>query len=189
MILSLKKMPSKNRKIHDTDLLDEIWRKIFSYLPTDVILGKISRVCKRFNELTKDPTLLESIKVKDITDYEKDYVFKVLERSKCLRKLSIIDCDNYKDILSVTLKSNSKLKTLILCHHRRDEDELCDDDTVGMIATNCENLEHLYIRVSTTNSVLKQISSLNQLKTLHISNRNTVINADNIEEMANNFKF
>ena len=63
MILSLKKMPS-------TDLLDEIWRKIFSYLPTDVILGKISRVCKRFNELTKDPTLLESIKVNDITDYE-----------------------------------------------------------------------------------------------------------------------
>ena len=80
------------------------------------------------------------------------------------------------------------MKTLILCHHRRDEDELCDDDTVGMIATNCENLEHLYIRVSTTNSALKQISSLNQLKTLHISNRNTVINADNIEEMANNFK-
>ena len=103
----------KKRKFHNIDLLDEIWRKIFSYLPTQVILGKVARVCKRFNEISKDPTLLKSIKVKNISDYDNEYVLKVLERSKCLTKLSVIDCNNFKDLLLVALRSNSHLKTLV----------------------------------------------------------------------------
>ena len=177
----------KKKKYHNIDLLNEIWRRIFSYLPTNDILGKIARVCKRFNEITKDPTLLQYIKLKNITDYESDYVFKVLERSKCLGKLSIIDCDNYKDILFVTLKSNSNLKTLILCHHRRDEEELCDVEAVGIIAEKGKNLENLYVRMTASNSALKQIASITQLKTLHIQNANTIIYPEVIEEMANNY--
>ena len=171
------------QEFKNIDQLDEIWRKIFSYLPTNDILGKIARVCKRFYEITKDPTLLKSIKVKNITNYESENIFKVLERSKCLRKLWIIDCDNYKDILSVTLESNSKLKTVILCH----EDEMCDDEAVGIIAKNCNNLENLYIQMSISNSALKLIASFNQLKTLHINNENVTIAPDIIDEMANNY--
>ena len=187
----------KTTKSHDIDLLDEIWRKIFSYLPTNDVLGKVARVCKRFYEITKDPTLLKSITVKKFTDYDHDYIFKVLERSKCLKKLSLIDCDNYKDILSVALKSNSNLKTLILCHHKSDihpifnelivEDELCDDETVRMIATNCRHLDHLYIQMPLSHAALKLIASLHQLKTLHIQNGRTIISPDIIDQIAKNY--
>ena len=170
------------QEFKNIDLLDEIWRKIFSYLPTNDILN-IAIVCKRFNEITRDQTLLKSMKVKNITNYEMEKLFKVLGRSRCLRKLWIVDCDNYKDILSVTLKSNSKLKTLILCH----EGEMCDDETVGIIATNCKNLENLYIRMSISHSALKMIASFNKLKTLHINNGNTTITPDVVDEMTNNY--
>ena len=185
----------KTTKPHDIDLLDEIWRKIFSYLPTNDVLGKVARVCKRFYEITKDPTLLKSIKVKKFTDYDHEYIIKVLERSKCLKKLSVINCDNYKDILSVALKSNLNLKTLILCHHKSDfhpifhsvEDKLCNEEIVRMIATNCRNLDHLYIRMPLSHAALKLIASLHQLKTLHIQNGRTIISPDIIDQIAKNY--
>jgi len=157
----------KKRKIHNIELLDEIWRKIFSYLPTQVILGKVARVCKRFNEITKDPTLLKSVKIKNISDYDNEYVLKVLERSKCLTKLSVIDCNNFKDLLLVALKSNSHLKTLILFHtyKKRNQVQMCEE-IVKMIEKNGTNLEHLYIRMHVTKSTLKHMVHLEKLKTL-----------------------
>ena len=179
----------KKRKFHNIELLDEIWRKIFSYLPTQVILGKVARVCKRFNEITKDPTLLKSVKIKNISDYDNEYVLKVLERSKCLTKLSVIDCNNFKDLLLVALKSNSHLKTLILFHtyKKRNQVQMCEE-IVKMIETNGTNLEHLYIRMHVTKSALKHMVHLEKLKTLHINNRKTIIGPEIVGEIGKNYK-
>ena len=40
---------------------NEVWLKIFGYLPTNEILLQISRVCKRFYELSKDSSLITEI--------------------------------------------------------------------------------------------------------------------------------
>ena len=66
------------------DLPNELWLRIFSYLPTETILGSLSLVSKRFNSLTQDPTLIKTIMLNGIDKYDLEQVTKVITRScKC----------------------------------------------------------------------------------------------------------
>ena len=43
---------------HGISLPDEIWSKIFSYLPTKTILGTLTKVSRHFNQIATNPTLI-----------------------------------------------------------------------------------------------------------------------------------
>lgn len=72
------------------ELPDEILLKIFSHLSSLEILVTISCVCKHFNRLAKDPSLLESITLKpNVDEANQEHIINVLTRSRCLKRLTL----------------------------------------------------------------------------------------------------
>ena len=187
------------------DLPNELWQKVFSYLPTRTILGKVARVCKRFYEITKNPSILSNVTLKkiyseDSDDY--DAITNLLKRSSCLNEVSIIDCDRYEELIETTIKSNRKLNTLKLITYKRVPD-FSEDDNVAEIAeikpelslkciTKIEKfrkgLSNLHLKVSLSEKVVKQVLVFENLKSLTIEDVDLRLRPRHFVLMANNFK-
>ena len=106
---------------------NEVWLKIFGYLPTKDILMQISRVCKHFYELSKDSSLITEIIVK-FADYDQNTAKNAcmaISRSRCLEKLSI-DCRN---------KSGQRISV--------NENEICTGFFVSIPVKNCSKLREI----------------------------------------------
>ena len=98
---------------------NEVWLKIFEYLPTYDILRKIAIVSKRFYHLSKDPNLITEIYLNiDILDYDKaKEAYETIQRSKNLLEMTIFHHSDNWDFppglfISIMIKSCPKLCSL-----------------------------------------------------------------------------
>ena len=109
------------------DLPDEVLLQIFSNLSTYDILRHVAIVCKKFNVITKDSSLIKEIhlkichsgKIGGIQLGHTCELIETLERSKGLTKFVIEDRKYYAEYLIIkTLQSCPKLNHLeiIRCH-------------------------------------------------------------------------
>ena len=74
--------------LHIFDLPEEVLLKILSYLSTYEILLRVGLVCKRFNDLSKVPTLIEELSYNENIDtFALNSFSDVLKSSKNLKKL------------------------------------------------------------------------------------------------------
>ena len=98
---------------------NEVWLKIFEYLPTYDILRTIAFVSKRFNDLSKDPNLIREIYLNiDILDYDKaKEAYEIIQKSKNLLEMTIFHHSDNWDFppglfISIMIKSCPKLRSL-----------------------------------------------------------------------------
>merc|ERR1719210_856022 len=193
-------MPKKNTvEKHDVDLLDELWRKIFTYLPTKTILGKVAKVCKRFHRIASDPTLIRHVNLVNIDkQYDQQHVLNSIGRYKCLNTLKVANCKEQNELVSCALKSNPNLKTLVLhsnnmfgvgMRSRGRHVIRFDADLAKTICTYGRKIENLIIKMATTKEAIEEISTLENIKRLDILNpyRNIIL-AKHFVAFGENFK-
>ena len=169
-LLTLSKINNaKRRKIDETlkkiDLPDEIMLKILNYTQTKDVFGSIALVCKRFNNLTKDPNAIKFLHVgKVIEDEHLEKMIEIIQRSRNIREFKMRITPNRKGfyeekVLQSVLSPNLNVKTLRLCGltgvKERDYQSLFDSQ-----GTKLEELE--------IHKHSNQISGLTNLKSLKI---------------------
>ena len=90
-------IPNKKTKIErKVELPNELWMKIMHFLTTEDILTSFAIVNKHFYDLTLSSGSIKYLSIKDIeNDFDFDKVIEVVNRSKGLKELSIIDCPEY----------------------------------------------------------------------------------------------
>ena len=186
---------------HGISLPDEIWSKIFSYLPTKTILGTLTQVSRHFNQIATNPTLITNLKIHGLMSSERRNVIKVIERSMCLSELSISEFNDCKKLLPIALKSCPKLKTLKIGYGSQtitspfsDDDEDGDEDEdrkleldseTAQAITEFASLENLNINLLLSREAMEKIVSIKKLKTLAITSYRMKITHEDVEAIAN----
>ena len=92
-------------------LPDEIWLKVFQYLPTHFIRNIIAIVCKRFQRLSRDCSLIKEIR---ITELDQDFAYGVLRSAKNVTTLSVNHHKDVEFLVSIALQFCKKLQNLEL---------------------------------------------------------------------------
>ena len=89
--------PEKKTKIEQkVEVPNELWMKIMNFLPTKDIFTSFALVNKHFHDLTMSPSSIKYLQIKDIeNDFDFDKVIEVVNRSKGLKELSILECPEY----------------------------------------------------------------------------------------------
>ena len=105
-----------NCKFSIQNLPDEILIHIFKFLSTFDILKRIALVCKNFYKLSKDKSLFKEIEISDFKQ-TKEQKYEILERTKDLTKLSLVDCWDVVRLINKAQKSNPKLNYLQIQSH------------------------------------------------------------------------
>ena len=115
------------------DLPNELWFKIFTYLPSNFILGTIAMVSERFYNIAHDSPLVKSLNLTNLGTDAIEHVSKSFGRLKSLRELSITNCPHSTKLVPIALDSNTGLKILIVDFYQEE------------IATFGKNLECLEV--------------------------------------------
>ena len=97
-----------------TEIPQEIWIKIFSYLPYHEVLQRISPVCKYFKNLCHDVNVKKHIQLFDTTKYDFEYGKQFLSNVTNLTKLHVTNYLKDADLVIIALKSSKHLKELIM---------------------------------------------------------------------------
>ena len=97
-----------------TDIPQEIWIKIFSYLPYHEILQRISPVSKYFKQLCHDVNVKKHIQLLGTTKYDFEYGKQFLCNVKNLTKLHVKNYLKDADLVIIALQSSKHLKELTL---------------------------------------------------------------------------
>ena len=90
---------------------DEIWLKVFHYLPTHFIRKIIAIVCKRFLRLSRDCSLIKEIR---ITELDQDFAYGVLRSAKNVTTLSVNHHKDVEFLVSIALQYCKNLQNLEL---------------------------------------------------------------------------
>ena len=166
---------------------NEIWMKIIGYLKTkDIFLG-FGQVCKRFNDLTHDPTAIKSFEL--LNQYSvlgapgTQEVLKILRHSKSLKRIVLERNAPHDLLIEEALFSNPLLKSVTLLSTWAKD----SDWKIVECLTEAKSIEHLAIldsRKGFENKFLKmKIAGMKNLKTLKLDLRKG-IDADFIEKMS-----
>ena len=115
------------------DLPNELWFKIFTYLPSNFILGTIAMVSERFYNIAHDSPLVKSLNLTNLGTDSIEYVSKSFGRLKCLRELSLTNCPHSTTLVPIALASSTGLKILTVDFYQEE------------IATFGKNLECLEV--------------------------------------------
>ena len=164
---------------------NEIWMKIIGYLKTeDVFLG-FGQVCKRFNDLTHDPTAIKSFEFLNgdsilSTGIEK--VLKILRRSKSLKRIVL---DRYADFfIEDAVFSNPQLKSVTLYGIQNDSfSKIVESLTKAKGIKHLEILNSYYGYKPFDVKLLMNIADIKNLKTLRL-NLSMGIDADFIKKIS-----
>ena len=108
--------PSKRAKkepVH-IDLPDELWIKILQFMKNYDVFKNFALTCKRFNTLSLDTGTIKYLDLIRVCELDRESVLKVLKRSKVMTKIEIHNCTLFADILSTSLKSSSRLKSVTI---------------------------------------------------------------------------
>ena len=117
MMLEMVRVNEENRRKRKMDLPDELWHKIFGYLPTQYVLRHLALVCSRFGKLCSDGYWMKSIELKSIFRGSQCHqqVLRVLSKATCLRVLKMANIDQRSDfdqIVTTVLCTSKTLKKL-----------------------------------------------------------------------------
>ena len=110
----------------ELEIPQEIWIKIFSYLPYHEVLQRISPVCKYFKQFCHDVNVKKHIKLVGTTKYDFEYAKHFFYNVKNLTKLHVKNYLKEADLVIVALKSSENLKELKL---KVDYDIIVNDQT------------------------------------------------------------
>ena len=165
---------------------NEIWMKIIGYLKTeDVFLG-FGQVCKRFNDLTHDPTAIKSFEFLNgdsilSTGIEK--VLKILRRSKSLKRIVL---DRYADFfIEDAVFSNPQLKSVTLYGIQNDSfSKIVESLTKAKGIKHLEILNSYYGYKPFDVKLLMNIADIKNLKTLRLNLSKQGIDADFIKKIS-----
>ena len=185
---------------HGISLPDEIWSKIFSYLPTETILGTLTRVSRHFNNIATNPTMIKSLEIDTLTKFggrnipltkcEEKNIIKVIERSVGLSEFIVTGLHNVRKLLPIVLKSCSKLETLKIGHGSYvswklgNDAESKVDSEIAEYITNFSSLKNLYINVALSREAMDKITSMKSLKTLAIASDDMKITPEDVNAIA-----
>ena len=101
-----------DQTVMSTKLLpDEIWLKVFHYLPTHFINDTIAIVCKRFLRLSRDCSLIKEIR---ITELDQDFAYGVLRSAKNVTTLIVNHHKDVEFLVSIALQYCKNLQNLEL---------------------------------------------------------------------------
>ena len=132
-------------------LSDEVILKILSFASTNDIFNNVNLVCKRFERLSKDPTLLKEINLTRRTnESDKNYTYEALRRSRNLAVLKICYRPDTEILINVAMQHCQKLQCL--------EIKFCEihDNCVLDIIKNGKNLKSLAFVMTNFNSNLTE---------------------------------
>ena len=90
---------------------DEIWLKVFQYLPTYFIHNTIAIVCKRFLRLSRDCSLIKEIR---ITELDQDFAYGILRSAKNVTTLTVNHHKDVEFLVSIALQCCKNLHNLEL---------------------------------------------------------------------------
>ena len=96
------------------EIPQEIWIKIFSYLPYHEVLQRISPVCKYFKQFCHDVNAKKHIQLFGTTKYDFEYAKQFFYNVKNLTKLHVKNYLKDADLVIVALKSSKHLKELTM---------------------------------------------------------------------------
>ena len=107
-------LPSKRTKKENVkiDLPDEILIKILGYMKKTDVFKSIALTCKRFYNLSLDPSIIKSLSLERTDNHDYEYVINVLKRARFLKKIEITYCKSAGSLISTAFKYGSMLKSV-----------------------------------------------------------------------------
>ena len=169
------------------DLPNELWIKILGFMKTCYVLKNFALTCKRFHNLSLDPSIIKSLYLSRIDEFDLQYVTKVIKRSKFMAKIKINQCKFLPDILSTSLESSHKLKTVTI--KLTSSEEFLNIDKI--LQKSGKNLEFLSLespygnRFKLTEATVTKLTSL---KALDLKRSCTQLNSKTLIALAKNAK-
>ena len=86
----MNQIPNEDLQLGLTDLPNEILLRIFAYLSSYQVLNVIALVNKLFNDLSKDPSVLQEINLlPNLEEEDQESIINAISRSRCLKTLKL----------------------------------------------------------------------------------------------------
>ena len=164
----------------NVELPDEVLLKILNYMETKDVFGSFALVCKRFNNLTKDPNAIRFLHVGEVTkDEHLDKIVEVIQRSKKLHefkmKISYRREGFYEEkVIQSVLSPELNVKMLKIQLH-----EYARRDYTSLFASQGRQLEGLEL-----NKYSNSISRLSNLKSLKMSRHSVFSKCEDLVDIA-----
>ena len=154
---------NKAAKKENMDLPDEIWIRILGFMKKSDVFKRFALTCKRFNNLSLDPSLTKCLTLENLEVIDHEHVMKVLQRSRFLKKIEINQCKTSELLASTAFKNCNMLKSVKIRDYIRDENY---QTNIAKILENSANkLENLslYGFFTLTESAIKNLNNLKEL--------------------------
>ena len=165
---------------------DKIWIKIFSYIPISEIQKNLKFVSKCFQRLSKEISLLTTMKLNGIEVKEQSLAIQKIVQENNLLELEISHrplcnksflCIDIKYLISLALQLNQKLKILkIPTHHCYQSSK----SILKIINEYGNNIEHLDLDISIPKESLTLLSKMKKLKVFKFRYNSMSFNAQAI---------
>ena len=157
---------------------NEIWLKVIGYLRCkDVFLG-FGQVCKRFNDLTRDPTAIKHFELNEkiLSAPGQREVSRILKHSKSLKSIVLKSRNAPHDVfIEEALTSNPQLKSVTIFSASiwgKDSHSTCKK--IVDCLTKAESIEHLEILngyEGFDSELLMKVADIKNLKTFRLNLR------------------
>ena len=153
----------QNLEVNSTrqvELPDELWLKIIQYMSADDVFGNFALSCKKFQNLSQDPSAIKYLQVKTINTWSKyESVNKVITRSKALVKFTINKGGIFdNELICQAFESNPSLRTISI------KTKSLKHETIDTIAKSKIEVLDLYLEEQKLGS--DEMTALCNIKTL-----------------------
>ena len=165
---------------------DEILLKIFSKLTQKQLLLNVAFVNKRFNRVSKDPTLLKILNLENIDSYVYDRVECLLKNATNIEKLILNESVlNEQYLIELALQTSNVLKIFVV-------ETKFTTSLAKILSQHGQNLEHLDLTnciYENDNEIVNYLKSMTHLKTIKFKHHLTnTYSSDELISMVSNYK-
>ena len=175
---------AKKQKVK-IDLPDELWIKILGYMKNHDVFQNFALTCKHFNNLSLDPSIIKSLHLSNVDEIDQEYVIKVLQRSKFMTKIEIVECNIFADILYTSLQLCPKLKSVTIRNFKKIKNQIRLVNTI--LQNYGKNLELLSLVIDGYSNISEAtITKLTNLKVLVLRNYEIKLTSRHLLALANN---
>ena len=166
----MNQIPKEDLQLGLTDLPNEILLRIFAYLSSYQVLNVIALVNKLFNDLSKDPSVLQEINLlPNLEEEDQESIINAISRSRCLKTLKLKGRKDADILITTAAKSCFKLQKLDICQCPK----LSDDTLAALVESPlCSTLTVLSLECTplSTHWGMSQVTLLKNLKSLNLFN-------------------
>ena len=166
----MNQIPKEDLQLGLTDLPNEILLRIFAYLSSYQVLNVIALVNKLFNDLSKDPSVLQEINLlPNLEEENQESIINAISRSRCLKTLKLKGRKDADILITTAAKSCFKLQKLDICQCPK----LSDDTLAALVESPLSStLTVLSLECTplSTHWGMSQVTLLKNLKSLNLFN-------------------